>query len=266
MRPHGRASISAVRPRALGICQRCGFQYNHDQLQWQFEYGAQRLINLRILVCPVCIDKPQIQLRTILLPPDPIPIEYPVPENYASADNPYSGVGFSPTDLTAIRPSSFGTMNIGTINGQAGMNAVWDGNLNKQSWRSAIAAVSNSSFQNFVGKWWNAVVATNAAQSIQPPAVYSVSSFSVTAASDQPLLQSGATGIQLQGSLNGVSWVTLYSTTTSSAAGATVTSFSSNFLDNSNYQYHRVAIQGDGTQIAVAQVQFSVANTGQNEQ
>lgn len=265
MRPHGRAEISAVRPRALGVCQRCGFLYNHDRLQWQFQYGAMRLINLRILVCDTCRDSPQIQLRTILLPPDPVPIEYPVPEDYASATNPISGNGFAPTDLTAVRPSSFGTMNIGTITQGGGMNAVWDGFTNKQSWRCAYLAPSNLGFQNTIGKWWDATVATNAAQSVSGVA-YNVTAFSVTAPSDRAILDSGATGIQLQASPDGVSWVLLYSTTTSSAPGATVTSVSSS-MASGNYPYHRVNIQGDGvSQVSVAQVTFSVANTGQNEQ
>jgi hypothetical protein len=267
MRPHGRADISATKPRALGVCQRCGFLYNHDRLQWQFQYGAMRLINLRILVCQTCLDQPQIQLRTILLPPDPVPIEYPVPENYQATTNPLSANGFAPRDLVAPKaPTLTGTMNIGTINGQAGMDAVWDGNTNKQSWRSATQTVSNSSYQNFVGKYWDAVVATNAAQTIVPPVAYNVSSFTVTAPSDQPLLKSGSTGIQFQGSNNGVAWTVLYSTTTPGTNGEVITSTPS-LLTGGNFQYHRIAIQGDGaTQVAVAQVAFTISNTGQNEQ
>ena len=265
-RPHGRAQISATRPRALGICQRCGFMYNHDRLQWQFQYGAMRLINLRILVCDTCLDEPQIQLRTIILPPDPVPIEYPVPENYAAETNPLSPNGFAPRDLVAPKaPSLIGTMNIGTINGAGGMNAVWDGNPNKQSWRCATA-VSNVGLNNFIGKWWDAVVATNAAQSIAPKLTYNLSAFSVTAPSDKPLLASGVTGLQLHGSNNGVSWATLYSTTTPGTVGEKVTSISSN-LSGGDYQYHRIAIQGDGfSQVSVAQVSFTVSDTEQNEQ
>ena len=35
-----------------------------------------------ILVCDECLDVPQQQLRTITIPPDPIPVEYPRAESY----------------------------------------------------------------------------------------------------------------------------------------------------------------------------------------
>jgi len=75
-----RASVSRRRPRALAVCDRCGFQYNHDELQWQFQWAGPRLQNLRILVCRSCLDVPQEQLRTIVLPPDPVPVVNPRPE------------------------------------------------------------------------------------------------------------------------------------------------------------------------------------------
>lgn len=267
MRPHGRASIDARAPRALGVCQRCGFLYNHDQLRWQYQYGGLRLINLRILVCETCYDEPQVQLRTIILPADPVPIEFPVPEQYASDDNPISGIGFVARDNTTLVPSTYGTC-IGTLTNFAGLNSAFDGNTQKQSWRSAAIGTSVSSYQNTIGKYWNAgmTAATNPSSVIQSPLTYSLTSFSVFAPLDQPLLQSGVTGLQLQGSNDGVSWTVLYSTTTLGTNGEQVNSISSN-LTTGNYQRHEVVIQGDGShQIAVAQVQFNVADTGQNEQ
>ena len=86
MRPHGRASVSSKNPRAFGICDRCGFLYNHDQLQWQFDYAGAGLINKRILVCSPCLDTPQNQLRAIVLPQDPTPIQNPRVQDYATAE------------------------------------------------------------------------------------------------------------------------------------------------------------------------------------
>ena len=86
MRATGRASVSTRNPRAFGICDRCGFLYNHDRLQWQFDYAGAGLINKRILVCSPCLDTPQNQLRSIVLPPDPIPIENPRVQDYAAAE------------------------------------------------------------------------------------------------------------------------------------------------------------------------------------
>ena len=80
--PHGRASISARSPRALGVCDRCGFLYNLNQLKWQHEWSGVKLQNLRLLVCAGCLDVPQEQLRAIVLPPDPVPVMNPRPEAY----------------------------------------------------------------------------------------------------------------------------------------------------------------------------------------
>lgn len=37
---------------------------------------------LNIYVCPSCLDRPQIQLKTIILPPDPLPVFMPFPEPF----------------------------------------------------------------------------------------------------------------------------------------------------------------------------------------
>ncbi len=83
---HGSTSIS--NPSSAAICDRCGFRYNHRDLSWQFQWAGDKQTNLRILVCPECLDIPQIQLKTPHLPPDPIPTKDPRPENYAYAANP----------------------------------------------------------------------------------------------------------------------------------------------------------------------------------
>ena len=48
--PHGRAKVDASNPRAFGVCDRCGFLYNHKDLRWQYDYRGRSLQNLRILV------------------------------------------------------------------------------------------------------------------------------------------------------------------------------------------------------------------------
>ena len=73
-RPHGRAQVDATRPRAFGVCDRCGFLYNLKDLKWQFDYAGIGLLNYRILVCSPCYDKPQDQKRPVILPPDPLPV------------------------------------------------------------------------------------------------------------------------------------------------------------------------------------------------
>jgi hypothetical protein len=51
--------------------------YNHDRLRWQFDWRGTAIQNLRILVCRRCYDQPQAQLRAIVLPADPIPVQNP---------------------------------------------------------------------------------------------------------------------------------------------------------------------------------------------
>ena len=89
MRATGRASVSSSNPRAFGICDRCGFLYNHNRLQWQFDYAGAGLINKRILVCNDCNDVPQAQLRAIVLPADPVPIQNPRVQDYVAAETNY---------------------------------------------------------------------------------------------------------------------------------------------------------------------------------
>lgn len=78
----GHARVNARKPQAHAICDRCGFRYNHVDLQWQFQWQGPTLQNLRQLVCRSCLDVPNAQLRTILIPADPLPILNPRPELY----------------------------------------------------------------------------------------------------------------------------------------------------------------------------------------
>lgn len=82
--PTGRASVSPSSPRAFGVCDRCGFTYQLNSLSWQFNWAGSKLQNLRIAVCDRCYDKPQEQLRSLILPPDPEPKFNARPEQYSS--------------------------------------------------------------------------------------------------------------------------------------------------------------------------------------
>jgi hypothetical protein len=54
-------------------------------LSWQFDWAGASLINKRILVCETCNDKPQNQLRAIVVPADPVPIQNPRTQDYVAA-------------------------------------------------------------------------------------------------------------------------------------------------------------------------------------
>lgn len=81
-RPHGRARVDAQRPQAWGSCDRCGLNYNLVDLQWQYQWAGTDLVNLQIRVCETCLDVPSPFLRTVIIPPDPVPVYQPRPEPY----------------------------------------------------------------------------------------------------------------------------------------------------------------------------------------
>ena len=70
----GRARTNAANPQAHAICDRCGFRFNFSDLTWQMDWRGAALMNIRLLVCKTCLDKPQEQLRAIVIPADPTPI------------------------------------------------------------------------------------------------------------------------------------------------------------------------------------------------
>lgn len=94
------ANVSPSNPRAFAVCDRCGFVYNHYMLSWQYQWAGPKLQNLRILVCDTCMDVPQEQLRTIILPPDPIPIYNSRPGEFSAMV-----ISSSPDEYATIVPS-----------------------------------------------------------------------------------------------------------------------------------------------------------------
>jgi len=82
----GRAKTNSSAPRAHAICDSCGFRFNRYALQYQYEWRGTQLMNIHLLKCARCTDKPQEQLRTIILPPDPVPIADPRPEYFNAAE------------------------------------------------------------------------------------------------------------------------------------------------------------------------------------
>jgi hypothetical protein len=80
--PTGRARVNARYPQAHAVCDRCGFRWNRVNLRPQQQWAGLKLQTYNILVCPPCYDTPQIQLRTIIVPPDPLPVLNPRPEQF----------------------------------------------------------------------------------------------------------------------------------------------------------------------------------------
>jgi hypothetical protein len=88
----GRAKTNSANPQAHAICDRCGFRYNWVDLSWQFDWRGAQLANIRILVCRPCRDTPQQQLRSIVVPADPVPIINARTQDFVAASINYSSV------------------------------------------------------------------------------------------------------------------------------------------------------------------------------
>jgi len=100
----GRAVTNPSAPAAHAICDRCGFRYNHCDLQWQHDYRGRTLQNIRILVCETCLDDPQPQLKPRIISPDPLPIMNARVEQFC-----YSSVDDRVTSNPALPPVDFAT-------------------------------------------------------------------------------------------------------------------------------------------------------------
>ena len=84
MEPTGKYTVVDPRdPAAFAICDLCGLRFNHRDLRWNHEWGGVKIYNTRSLRCWRCEDVPQEQLRSIVLPPDPLPILNARVENFA---------------------------------------------------------------------------------------------------------------------------------------------------------------------------------------
>jgi rubredoxin len=286
MRLHGNAQISARSPRALAVCNRCGFLYNRDRLtsQWDWQQGP-RLKDLHLWVCPSCYDKPQESGRTVVLPPDPVPVKLAFPESYVGADNPVGGLGYNPRD-NFIPGSSLGA-NIGNMVNNAGVDAAFTLNgqssvfnstsvtglfapqtaplVNKRMAFCAALMVSNSSFQNTVGKNWNGYPSgiTTTLPSTVSAVTHTVSGFTAQAPNDQAFLRTGATGWIFQGSADSVNWTTLSSGTT---AGTVAETLAVSGVSGAAYQYHQFALQGDGiSAVGIAGLSISISDAAPND-
>lgn len=108
----GRARISPKNPQAAGVCDRCGRVFNHVNLSWQFDWAGAGLINKRILVCDPCLDTPQQQLRSIVLPADPPVIMNARPEYYIQAETDYRMTQGNTVDLRTGIPVPGGDFRI----------------------------------------------------------------------------------------------------------------------------------------------------------
>jgi hypothetical protein len=86
--------------------------YNLDDLQYQLRWAGQQLANTGYLVCPTCLDVPNQQERTLVLPPDPPPVYLVRPIRFAVEDDFITSEGgtqiLDENDTTSIVPEGDG--------------------------------------------------------------------------------------------------------------------------------------------------------------
>lgn len=116
----GRARTSAGSPQAFAVCDRCGIWYNHVNLRWQFDWRGATMQNIRLLVCNICYDTPQSQLRAIVLPADPVPIINPRVEPYVWDSTDRRQVsGYNTTNVTTGIPVPMGDTRVTSLDNVA---------------------------------------------------------------------------------------------------------------------------------------------------
>lgn len=86
--------IDPNNPRAVGVCDGCGWWVNYKDLKKDMQYrGGTTPVWTGFLVCTKCLDvpNPAPQFKTIVLPPDPVPLENPRPQTPSPT---YSGYAY----------------------------------------------------------------------------------------------------------------------------------------------------------------------------
>lgn len=75
----GRARVSVRHPQAMAECDRCSCWWSRSAMSKQQQWAGNSLIDTGLLVCRECLDLPQDQYRSPILPSDPFPIFNPRP-------------------------------------------------------------------------------------------------------------------------------------------------------------------------------------------
>ena len=70
--------FDAHNPKAVAICDGCGFLVQHEHLREKKDYrGGTVPVGLSLYVCASCDDVPQPYFSRLLLRPDPVPVRNP---------------------------------------------------------------------------------------------------------------------------------------------------------------------------------------------
>lgn len=97
------AKINPSAPRAIGVCDFCGQQWNLSELAFQYYWFGNDYLSSGFRVCPPCYDVAAVFNRPIILGPDPIPVIQPRPEQYSVEEGPApSPVPYVPPEASPV--------------------------------------------------------------------------------------------------------------------------------------------------------------------
>jgi hypothetical protein len=75
--------VDPSNPQSAGQCDLCGFWFALRDLTPQTQWAGTHIFQFNSLRCWKCLDVPNEQLRTIILPPDPPPMQNSRVPNFA---------------------------------------------------------------------------------------------------------------------------------------------------------------------------------------
>jgi hypothetical protein len=107
LRSRAALDIDVNDPRAVAVCDGCGFWTMHDHLVEKKEYrGGSVPVGTGLWVCGVCDDVPNPYYSKMVLSPDPVPVRNARPENLSLDPEPMQFIiaDYNTPIITGVNP------------------------------------------------------------------------------------------------------------------------------------------------------------------
>ena len=101
--------IDVKSPRSVAVCDGCGMWTMHaHSVEKMEDRGGSVPVGTNLYVCGVCDDVPNPYYSKLVLPPDPVPIKNPRPENYALNPEPmlFIVADYNTPIITGVNPQN----------------------------------------------------------------------------------------------------------------------------------------------------------------
>jgi hypothetical protein len=158
------------------------------------------------------------------------------------------------TTTTGSQISTSGTTKTGSYTANGGLASAFDGVTSQTSAVSAVTPTSTAGYNNTISVDWGVGVTKTVAR------------FKVFTPTDSALLGGGGgSTLKLQGSTNNSTWVDLYTSGTVLATNGSSIDVSSGIDTSTAYRYHRINVNGNGTNGSfIAEIQFFAPSVTNN--